>query len=785
MDDLPRPSADDVETAFNNIFNSSLSLSKLKDAAVDGHLASVLCSRRPTSPSTIPITDVVGRSIAWKVFLIPQPPLTSALPASPASPLSTLISARSKYVELLKEKLRAPDGSYEAGFSVPGEDPPLTMAQGIQGDWQRNNPLSLDEKNPWQDWFASVELRRTIAQDVERTFPDIPYFRKPDVQSSLTTILFLQSVEDPEIGYRQGMHEILAPLFYAIDRDSLDPATSSVPAEVRELCDRTWVAADSWLLFSIMMKNVRTWYEWREPPPRLLTDGPIQTQSWVAPIVRICGTIQSKYLRTVDPALYSTLRESGIEPQLYGMRWLRLLFSREFGMIDILPLWDGIFAIDPSFEIAHWICVAMLVRIRNRLIPSDYSGQLTALLRYPPLPPQEHKLMPHTNLLLRQALNVRSTPTPTSGVTLMMENRDILGIPSEVPEPEVQREQNRLPIRNRPGSAGGDLDRRDSVGLQDLIASRWSDVNSAVFSTVSELRRNLPELSLPELSAALLRPQEPSPETNPMSSTFPYEGSSRRIGHRPWEPSSRFELETEIMALRTAQLKLAEAMEWSLEVLQRTSEEQERKSALSCLAYVQQTLRYGTTVLDRGRLAPPNSLIDAEASRNDSTAAGTVPDRSTKADLSEASSDISGTAPTPPLPSPSEKPQHPLSSMSSVPSTRPFRTGSINVGSSTASFGRASPFSRHESRNDTGPMFPASRPTFSQQSPHSSTLGRSTAATMHIRSPSQPLTSQSRFPASITTTEGRHTQSRTIHGLATPSLKSSEDAPFDPLGVLR
>ena len=29
-------------------------------------------------------------------------------------------------------------------------------------------------------------------------------------------------------------------------------------------------------------------------------------------------------------------------------------------------LWDVIFAVDPSLEIALWVCVAMLIRIRNK-----------------------------------------------------------------------------------------------------------------------------------------------------------------------------------------------------------------------------------------------------------------------------------------------------------------------------------------------------------------------------------------------------------------------------------
>jgi hypothetical protein len=44
------------------------------------------------------------------------------------------------------------------------------------------------------------------------------YFRNEDIQHQLTNILFLYCQMHPDIGYRQGMHELLAPLFYAIGK---------------------------------------------------------------------------------------------------------------------------------------------------------------------------------------------------------------------------------------------------------------------------------------------------------------------------------------------------------------------------------------------------------------------------------------------------------------------------------------------------------------------------------------------------------------------------------------
>lgn len=51
-------------------------------------------------------------------------------------------------------------------------------------------------------------------------------------------------------------------------------------------------------------------------------------------------------------------------------RWLRMLFTREFPMPDSMKLWDGLFACDPTLDLALWVCVAMLIRVRNQRKPS-------------------------------------------------------------------------------------------------------------------------------------------------------------------------------------------------------------------------------------------------------------------------------------------------------------------------------------------------------------------------------------------------------------------------------
>jgi len=183
------------------------------------------------------------------------------------------------------------------------------------------------------------------------SFPEIDFFRDPKVQSELTNILFLYSVMYPSIGYRQGeypsssshkhissspftgMHEILAPLYHAVDFDSITQSESFLveDSELVEICSRLWVAADAWILFDAIMRGVSKWYEWREPPPTgfissasssghpSFSDGQVNIKAFIAPIVETCNRIQSHILRTTDPLLYKHMQAVGIEPQIYGM----------------------------------------------------------------------------------------------------------------------------------------------------------------------------------------------------------------------------------------------------------------------------------------------------------------------------------------------------------------------------------------------------------------------------------------------------------------------------------
>ncbi|KIJ44190.1 hypothetical protein M422DRAFT_252206 [Sphaerobolus stellatus SS14] len=628
---MQRPSPAALESAYDALFQSPYD--KLVDSALYGRL---FIDRFKED-------NVAGRSMAWKLFLLPQPPLTASLNPHATPPIEAVRSGRERYISLLKDRMRAPDGSYEEGLRIPGGfTPPVSTAK-KPDDWNLNNPLSLDSSNPWHAYFSAIEARNVIRQDVERTFPELPYFRSTIVQDEMTNILFVHTSGREDVGYRQGMHELLACIYRVVDYDSVQAGECPERYDLEALCDRAYVAADAFALFTYIMQRIEIWYEWRPPSvatpqtprfPHFSAEGELvpsngQIKPYVAPIIPISTSIRDEKLRKVDPLLFEKLRETNIEPQMYGMRWLRLLFTREFSLTESMVLWDGLFASvaadssSPSssssrdgFELAHWICVAMLIRIRNSLIPGDYTDQLTVLLRYPSLSALGSSSTWNTpEVLLNQAQLLILSPTPASGVSVVMQNRYELNIPVEVPEPPVRQSSRRRPTAGSPITSSSvpaivrPQHTQERPRIQDVIASRIMDANETYgiqkgfLSTISEIRKNLPELP-----QSLMR-NPSSTGSNISLAEERGDGSLRRaasspeIDERPpWEPRARSEVEAEVAELRGLLKKLGDTIGWAVDVLLQdeggTKDNskplaERKREALECMSYVRDVLNQG------------------------------------------------------------------------------------------------------------------------------------------------------------------------------------------------
>lgn len=311
---------------------------------------------------------------------------------------------------------------------------------------------------------------------------------------------------------------MLAPLLWTVEYDSLPPSPSldSLPYLVLA---RDYVEHDTWSLFASLMKSAKVLYDFTPSVPlpidrtaasssttsltlkNSVTHGTPSATTLVQPIVGKAIRIHDGLLKTIDHECWLNLEQLKIEPQLYAIRWLRLLFGREFPIADTLLIWDGLFAEDPSLRIMEYFSVAMLLRIRDAVVTSDYSGVLQLLLRYPSPSDNDNRV----SLLLRQAIFLRDNVSAAAGdqcrrqniafgATAGVTNRDFEG--SEARQRSVVRRDgvHKKSATAAPGNTAVASLLAEGGGLVGEIAkgvygrAEALGINKALFGTFNDIK---------------------------------------------------------------------------------------------------------------------------------------------------------------------------------------------------------------------------------------------------------------------------------------------------------
>ncbi|KAI5306973.1 hypothetical protein KEM56_005967 [Ascosphaera pollenicola] len=306
---------------------------------------------------------------------------------------------------------------------------------------------------------------------------DNHYFRDPQTKRRMLDVLFIWANLNPDIGYRQGMHEILAPVMWVVDSDSVGVQSEPEPwgdETMMVTLDSRFIEHDSFTLFAAIMQNVKALYEHGDGG-----NGKPADVNYESPIVARSRRIHEVMLFRVDYELAEHLAAIDILPQIFVTRWIRLLFGREFSFQEVLSMWDMIFAEGVRLELIDYICVAMLLRIRWQLLDSDYSSALSLLLKYPSPHPR------HPRTFVSDALSLEKDPTIQGGSSIILKYSD--RIPSFSGRSPSQRPSSFVtpPIGMSPINAPRINRRLDSL-FQDVSGG----VAKAVKGAVGEARRN-------------------------------------------------------------------------------------------------------------------------------------------------------------------------------------------------------------------------------------------------------------------------------------------------------
>ncbi|KAJ8444237.1 hypothetical protein Cgig2_028118 [Carnegiea gigantea] len=353
--------------------------------------------------------------------------------------------------------------------------------------------LSIFADSMWGRFFLNAELEQTVDKDLSRLYPEHEsYFQTPGCQGMLRRILLLWCLRHPECGYRQGMHELLAPLLYVLHADlrhfneirkiyedhfvdkfdeslfhenhdfsfkissnssedddsfqeqprkhtnlsDLDANVQSIvllsdpygaEGELGVVLSERFMEHDAYCMFDALMSGAGGAVAMAVFFSHTPASG---THTCLAPVIEASLTLYH-LLSIVDSSLYSHLVELGVEPQYFALRWLRVLFGREFSLEDLLVVWDEIFSFDnsktvkageqdpgilnsPRGAFISAMAVSMMLHVRSSLLATEYATScLQRLLNFPEKVDLE-KLIEKAKSLVTLAIeaNVPSHSTP-------------------------------------------------------------------------------------------------------------------------------------------------------------------------------------------------------------------------------------------------------------------------------------------------------------------------------------------------------------------------------------
>lgn len=212
------------------------------------------------------------RGLCWRVFF-------GFLKPSHVNEWTAILHQQVRVYEELKAKTLPSVGKVEV-------DPLSSFSKGS------------GQSEEWRKFDQQVELANFITIDVDRLYMtgvEDEYFQRPEVKERIHTVLFVWSLNNERVSYRQGMHEIVGTVFYVLEVEKLaweahrKLQSSWVDSSFQHpLCNSFTdesIEAHTYFLFERIMKDMLSLYD----PNPMTPDG-------VPPIVEYCTRIQGKLL---------------------------------------------------------------------------------------------------------------------------------------------------------------------------------------------------------------------------------------------------------------------------------------------------------------------------------------------------------------------------------------------------------------------------------------------------------------------------------------------------------
>ena len=191
-----------------------------------------------------------------------------------------------------------------------------------------------------------------INKDLPRTRPEINFFKEKSKFNKnetnydiLRRILFFLSKRNGDLGYVQGMNEIVAIIYYIY---SLDENVYIKP----------FIESDTFYSFELLMEEIR---------PIFMIHNINYSQLFITTQIKQINDI----LQEVSPDLLNYFKEKSLVMDVFLMRWLLVLFAQEFTFESSISFWDRLFTQKNKMKFICYISAAILFINKKKLMKME------------------------------------------------------------------------------------------------------------------------------------------------------------------------------------------------------------------------------------------------------------------------------------------------------------------------------------------------------------------------------------------------------------------------------
>ena len=294
----------------------------------------------------------------------------------------------------------------------------LLKTQKFKGDPLSGMAMDTSNDSTWNTYYQDNDTKKLINLDLDRTFQELAIFHQSKVKSNLADILFMWSKENLDVGYQQGMNDILAVTFLALypcyfkntkklsKNDIIELSSEQISAinNAQDIYDffhdEDELYSDLFYCYSKLMKRgLKELFETFKGNEKSIVNFKkyqLFTNQWEEettddlqnPLNVRCTLIIKEKLKAIDPDLYQHFKKIGLSCTIFLQRWLKCMFDREFELKDVFSIWDAIFATPDSqngygLVFLDYIAISMILRIRKQLLECDQNECFMTLFKYP------------------------------------------------------------------------------------------------------------------------------------------------------------------------------------------------------------------------------------------------------------------------------------------------------------------------------------------------------------------------------------------------------------------